>query len=58
MKTTPSTDPRPLSHVCDEMRAHFQRHGFYRPADVARLLGDPRDSVSMSCSPPVLLPLH
>lgn len=33
-----------------EMRAYYQRNGFYRAKDLARVLGDPRDEVSVSFS--------
>jgi hypothetical protein len=32
----------------DAMRGHYQTTGSYRAGDLNRLLGDPRDSVSLS----------
>lgn len=28
-----------------DMHGHFQAHGYYRPEDLQRVLGDPRDRV-------------
>jgi hypothetical protein len=33
-----------------EMQSHFSRTGFYRPEDLNRVLGDPRQGVSMPVS--------
>jgi hypothetical protein len=30
-----------------EMHDHFRRTGFYRPSDLKRVLGDPRESVEV-----------
>jgi hypothetical protein len=34
-----------------EMHAHYREHGFYRPEDLTRVLGDPTKSVGGHTSP-------
>lgn len=36
-----------------EMHEHFQRTGFYRPQDIQRVLGDPRESVEIRLDTPL-----
>ena len=37
----------PVPQWVIEMREYFQRTGVYRPEDLQRVLGDPRDSVQV-----------
>lgn len=48
-QVVPASEP-PATWVAG-MREHFQQTGYYRTEDLARLLGDPRDSVQVKAAP-------
>lgn len=55
-KPTSSSAPasQPGAEWVRDMQEHFRENGYYRPADLDRLLGDPRThvDVAVSTAPP------
>ena len=43
-------EPAPESKWVEEMHGHFRQNGLYRAQDLQRVLGDPREHVTLQTS--------